>query len=252
MKRVSGVIEKEEANFFGTIDAGLNHIDRVFDEMRRDNHVTVNGAVAAELYQTYGVPPELFESLAAEHNFAFDWQGYEHAMEEHGEVSGKVQHAVMGTRGPIDSLKQALHSTEFLGYEKTEADAVIKGIIAGTPPDDHLCDKMEEVGHKNKVRRCARSHAVLWRERRPGGRHRQARRRWLRVQRDRYSEGWRTHHSRRPPREGRDARRGQSEGGRRYEAAGRHSTRTFGNAYLALRAAEELGFACAATGLEGR
>src|SRR4051794_12661891 len=152
VKRVSSVIEKEEANFFGTIDAGLNHIDRVFDEMRRDNHVTVNGAVAAELYQTYGVPPELFESLAAEHNLAFDWQGYEHAMEEHGEVSGKVQHAVMGTRGPIDSLKQALHSTEFLGYEEIEADAVIKGIIAGAPPEDHLCDKMEEVGHKNKVR----------------------------------------------------------------------------------------------------
>src|SRR3954465_1144172 len=152
VKRVSSVIEKEEANFFGTIDAGLNHIDRVFDEMRRDNHVTVNGAVAAELYQTYGVPPELFESLAAEHNLAFDWQGYEHAMGEHGEVSGKVQHAVMGTRGPIDSLKQALHSTEFLGYEEIEADAVIKGIIAGAPPEDHLCDKMEEVGHKNKVR----------------------------------------------------------------------------------------------------
>ncbi|MCI0334247.1 MAG: alanine--tRNA ligase [Planctomycetes bacterium] len=152
VKRVSGVIEKEEANFFGTIDAGLNHIDRVFDQMLRENRVTVDGAVAAELYQTYGVPPELFESLAAEHNLAFDWQGYEQAMEEHGEASGKVQHAVMGTRGPIDSLKQALHTTEFLGYETTEAEATIKGIIAGTAPNDHLCDKMKEIGHKNPVR----------------------------------------------------------------------------------------------------
>jgi alanyl-tRNA synthetase len=150
--RVSGVIEKEEANFFGTIDAGLNHIDRVFDEMRKENRVTVDGAVAAELYQTYGVPPELFESLAAEHNLAFDWQGYEHAMEEHGEASGKVQHAVMGTRGPIDSLKQALHATEFLGYDTTEAEATIKGIIAGTAPNEHLCDKMQEVSHKDPVR----------------------------------------------------------------------------------------------------
>jgi alanyl-tRNA synthetase len=152
VKRVSGVIEKEEANFFGTIDAGLSHIDRVFEQMRRENRVTVDGAVAAELYQTYGVPPELFESLAAEHNLAFDWQGYEDAMEQHGEASGKVQHAVMGTRGPTDSLKQALHATEFLGYETTEADSVVKGIIAGQPPHDHLCDKMQEVGHKNPVR----------------------------------------------------------------------------------------------------
>jgi alanyl-tRNA synthetase len=152
VKRVSGVIEKEEANFFGTIDAGLNHIDRVFDDMRRENRVTVDGAVAAELYQTYGVPPELFESLAAEHNLAFDWAGYEKAMEEHGEASGKVQHAVMGTRGPVDSLKQALHATEFLGYETMSAEATIKGIIAGEAPHDHLCDKMQEVGHTTTVR----------------------------------------------------------------------------------------------------
>jgi alanyl-tRNA synthetase len=152
VKRVSGVIEKEEANFFGTIDAGLNHIDRVFDQMRRENRVTVDGAVAAELYQTYGVPPELFESLAAEHNLAFDWQGYERAMEQHGEVSGKEKHAAMAARGPVDSLKQALHTTEFLGYEATEAEATIKGIIAGEPPHDHLCDKMQEIGHENPVR----------------------------------------------------------------------------------------------------
>jgi alanyl-tRNA synthetase len=151
-ERVSGVIEKEEANFFATIDDGLSRIERVFDEMRKDNRVTVDGGVAAELYQTYGVPPELFESLAAEHNLAFDWKGYHRAMEEHGEASGKVQHVVMGARGPLDSLKQALHATEFLGYETTEAEAVIKGIVAGRPPQDRLCDKMEEDGHDRLVR----------------------------------------------------------------------------------------------------
>jgi alanyl-tRNA synthetase len=151
-KRVSGVIEKEEANFFGTIDAGLSHIERVFEQMRRENRVTVEGGVAAELYQTYGVPPELFESLAAEHNLAFDWQGYHDAMAEHGEVSGKVQHAVMGAKGPVDSLKRALHATEFLGYETTEAEATVQGIIAGEPPHDHLCDKLEEIGHRSPIR----------------------------------------------------------------------------------------------------
>ncbi|HEX6960497.1 MAG TPA: alanine--tRNA ligase, partial [Lacipirellula sp.] len=152
VQRVASVIEKEEANFFGTIDAGLNRIERVFDEMRKDNRTRVDGGVAAELYQTYGVPPELFESLAAEHNLAFDWEGYAHAMEEHGEASGKVQHTVMGAKGPIDSLKHALHSTEFLGYETTEAEAEVKGIITGKPPQDHLVDKLEELNHAEPVR----------------------------------------------------------------------------------------------------
>ena len=150
--RVMSVIEKEEANFFATIDDGLSRIERVFEEMKSENRVKVEGGVAAELYQTFGVPPELFEAVAAEHNLAFDWEGYNRAMEEFGEISGKVQHTVMGAKGPIDSLKHALHSTEFLGYEATEADAVVKGIVAGKAPNDHLCDKMEEVGHEQTLR----------------------------------------------------------------------------------------------------
>ncbi len=151
-ERVAAVIKKEEANFFSTIDDGLSRIERAFSDMRTANRVKVEGTVAAELYQTYGVPPELFEALAAEHNLAFDWDGYAQAMAEHGEVSGKIQHTVMGAKGPIDSLKHALHNTEFLGYETTTADAVIKGIIAGAAPDDRLCESMEEQGHENAIR----------------------------------------------------------------------------------------------------
>lgn len=146
--RVARVIQQEEANFFGTIDAGLNRIDRVFDDMRRENRVKVEGGVAAELYQTFGVPPELLEALAAEHNLTFDWDGYTQAMEVHGEASGKVQHTVMGAKGPLDSLKHALHSTRFLGYETTEADAVVKGIVVGKAPDDHLCDRLDDLSHQ--------------------------------------------------------------------------------------------------------
>ncbi|WP_145281250.1 alanine--tRNA ligase [Pirellulimonas nuda] len=152
VKRVSGVIEKEEANFFGTIDAGLNRIERVFDDMRRENRTTVDGGAAAELYQTFGVPPELFEGLAAEHNLAFDWPGYQAAMDEHGLASGGEQHAVMGAKGPIDSIKTAVHRTEFVGYDQTECEATVVGIIAGAPPHDQLCDQMDEVGHEQAVR----------------------------------------------------------------------------------------------------
>ncbi|MEQ8212132.1 MAG: alanine--tRNA ligase [Lacipirellulaceae bacterium] len=142
--RVSSVIESEEANFFGTIDAGLNRIDRVFEEMKSAGNMMVEGAVAAELYQTYGVPPELFEQIAAEQKLAFDWDGYAKAMEEHGQASGKVQHTVMGAKGPLDSLKQALEATEFLGYESTSVPEVhVLGIIAGEGEDAKLVEEFE-------------------------------------------------------------------------------------------------------------
>lgn len=152
VERVEGVVRKEEENFFGTIEGGLDRIKGVFAEMKRDNRTTVSGAAAADLYQTYGVPPELFEGLAAEQNLAFDWDGYLEAMGEHAEKSGAEQHTVMGAKGPIDSLKKAVHKTEFLGYETTEAEATIVGIVGGAPPNERLCDTMNEVGHDTVVR----------------------------------------------------------------------------------------------------
>lgn len=145
--RVANVIKNEEANFFGTIDAGLARIEKIFDEMKTANRTAVDGAEAADLYQTYGVPPEVFETMAAENNLAFDWDGYRKAMEQHGEASGKVVHTVMGDKGPIDAIKKVLHETEFLGYETGDTQAELKFIVA----QNQLCDHLKEVGHEKEV-----------------------------------------------------------------------------------------------------
>jgi alanyl-tRNA synthetase len=146
-ERVADVIRNEEANFFGTIDAGLARIERIFADMKRDNRTTVDGAEAAELYHTFGVPPEVFESMAAENNLAFDWEGYIRAMAQHGEASGKVVHTVMGDRGPIDAIKRVLHATPFLGYETIAAEVEVKFAVA----QQQLCDQLQEVGHASEV-----------------------------------------------------------------------------------------------------
>ena len=145
--RVADVIRKEEENFFGTIDAGLARIEKIFETMRGGGRSTVKGAEAADLYQTYGVPPELFEAMAAENNLAFDWGGFRRAMDEHGEASGKLTHTVMGGSGPIDAIKKVLHETEFLGYETTEATAELKFIVA----QNQLCDHLQEVARASAV-----------------------------------------------------------------------------------------------------
>jgi alanyl-tRNA synthetase len=141
--RVSSVIKNEESSFFATLDAGLARIQKIFGAMKSANRTTVDGGEAADLYQTYGVPPEVFESMAAETNLAFDWDGYRRAMEEHGEVSGKVVHSVMGgDAGPIDAIKKVLHEVEFLGYDVQQTEAQLKFIVA----HNQLCDHLTEVG----------------------------------------------------------------------------------------------------------
>ena len=128
--RVADVIKSEEERFFATIDVGLDRIEKLFDKMRSDNTLLVNGGRAAELYTSYGVPPELLQQMAAEHGFTFDWAGYQSAMQTHSEISGGEQNKLFQT-GPLETLKETLRETPFVGYEKIVSEAIVKGIVTG-------------------------------------------------------------------------------------------------------------------------
>jgi alanyl-tRNA synthetase len=143
---VSKVIEKEEESFFHTIDAGLERVERIFADMKGTGRVMVTGHEAFDLYQTHGFPPELFETMAAEHNFTFDWAALREELARHGEVSGTGEKIVFSS-GPLDALKKAMHGSKFLGYESIEAEGKIIGLIA----QDKLCDEVTEVGHEKPV-----------------------------------------------------------------------------------------------------
>ena len=147
--RVAQVIEKEESNFLGTIDVGLERIARVFSQMQRENRGRVLGADAFEMYATHGFPPELFETLALERNLTFDWEGYNKEIERHGLESGGGQKVELFQQsGPLDALVKSMHTSEFLGYDNLEvAGAKIIGIIAA----DHACDKIREVNHEQPI-----------------------------------------------------------------------------------------------------
>ena len=145
--RVSQVIEKEESNFFSTIDAGLDRIERLFDAMQSAGREKVSGGEAAEMYTTHGFPPELFETLAAEHNLGFDWAGFNREMEQHGIDSGAGQRMELFQSSPLDALKKTLSGTEFVGYEATECDAQVVGIIAR----GELIEKIDEIGHGQPI-----------------------------------------------------------------------------------------------------
>ncbi|MEX0675843.1 MAG: alanine--tRNA ligase [Pirellulales bacterium] len=145
--RVAQAIETEESNFFSTIDAGLDRIERLFKQMKSEVRETVRGSEAAEMYTTHGFPPELFETMAAEHNLGFDWAGFNREMEQHGIESGAGQRVELFKSSPLDALKKTLAGTQFLGYETTTAEAQIVGIIAR----DELVEQIDEVGHGRPI-----------------------------------------------------------------------------------------------------
>ena len=129
-QRVAEVIESEEKAFFSTIDGGMKRIDQLFEQMKEESAVMVPGDAAAELNSTYGVPPELLQTLSAEQNFTFDWHGYRKAMDQHAIDSGAGQRELFQT-GPLETLKEALRETPFVGYDNLSVEVEIKGIITG-------------------------------------------------------------------------------------------------------------------------
>jgi alanyl-tRNA synthetase len=146
-ERVVSVIKREEEAFLDTIDGGLARIETLFSSIEKTGSGLVAGQDAAELYTTHGFPPELLETLAAERNCAFDWQGFREAMEAHGVRSGAGTRVEVFTSGPLDALKKAMHGSEFLGYETTSASGKVVGIIAR----DRLCESLEEIEHDDPV-----------------------------------------------------------------------------------------------------
>ena len=142
VQRVSDVIRREESDFFSTIGAGLDRIEKTFQTMQSSSAVMVDGREAASLYQTYGVPPELFQAIAAERNLTFDWDGYREAMREHETISGAGEKGELFKTGPIESLKEALRRTEFVGYEAIDIAADVKGIVVGAADDERLVGRL--------------------------------------------------------------------------------------------------------------
>jgi len=147
VERVAGIIKREEESFLSTIDGGLDRIEKLFATIEKSGAGLVGGSDAAELYTTYGFPPELLETLAAERNCAFDWSGFREAMDEHGQRSGAGVRAELFSSGPLDALKKALHGSDFVGYDSLHTPAKVIGIIA----QDRLCETLREVGHESPV-----------------------------------------------------------------------------------------------------
>lgn len=148
--RIAHVVRAEEAAFLKTLDVGINYLERIFTKLGRGG--TVSGEDAFKLHATYGFPIELTESLAAEQGLSVDRAAYQTCWAEHQRVSGVdvVTGGVMalGATGRIkwseDGVERA--RTEFLGYETTEADAIVRGIVA----DKELVDSAA-TGHEGRI-----------------------------------------------------------------------------------------------------
>ncbi len=129
--RVATTIKQEEEQFLRNLENGLRILNDTFQKTRAAGSEMISGKDAFTLHATYGIPVEVVESLAADHNLRIDRPGFEAEQKTHSAVSrGTTEAAAVFSTGPLDALKREYHhGNEFLGYSGVEADARVIGII---------------------------------------------------------------------------------------------------------------------------
>ncbi len=124
---IDKVVNLEEARFLETLNEGLERLDLLLDDLTSQATMTVPGAEAFRLYDTYGFPLDITKDRAAERGFVVDEAGFQTAMEF------QRQRARAGAKFGLDQWQETyrtlgLPETRFLGYETTQASGQVLSI----------------------------------------------------------------------------------------------------------------------------
>jgi alanyl-tRNA synthetase len=122
-------LKQEEERFKETLDRGLKLLEEETARLGKGQHLP--GEAAFKLYDTYGFPLDLTQDILKSQGIGVDTDGFEKAMEGQREMA-RAAHKGSGdvaTSRIWFEMKEQLGNTEFVGYEKDEADCKIFAIV---------------------------------------------------------------------------------------------------------------------------
>jgi alanyl-tRNA synthetase len=81
-------LTREEIQFHKTVDAGLDHLNDLLNEVKQNGGSILGGEEAFDLYATLGLPLEITRDIAQEQGLEVDSIGFQKAMDAHRLASG--------------------------------------------------------------------------------------------------------------------------------------------------------------------
>ncbi len=135
----------EEESFGRTLEQGLRRLDELIARARDADAEGIAGADAFLLHDTYGFPIDMTLEIVAEHGLGVDEAGFETLMEDQrdrarrGSSRGGDESGVRERAAALSG--EAGFSTEFVGYETTDAETTIGAVSSS---DGHLLLKLRE------------------------------------------------------------------------------------------------------------
>ena len=131
---IAETLRLEEERFRKTLERGLRLLD---DELERlPESAALPGEVAFRLYDTYGFPLDLTQDALRERGRTVEVAGFNDAM---AEQKAKARAAWAGSGDAADAgvwfdIRERAGATEFLGYDRTEAEGEVVAILVEGQP----------------------------------------------------------------------------------------------------------------------
>lgn len=118
---IEKVIKEEEESFLRTLSTGIKLLDDIISKAKKDGAKEIAGKDAFVLYDTFGFPLDLTELITRENDLGVDEKGF--AVEMQAQKDRSRNAAVQKTDDWVELRK--IEQTEFLGYDKLEAEIKI-------------------------------------------------------------------------------------------------------------------------------
>jgi alanyl-tRNA synthetase len=100
---IVSALTMEERRFRKTVDLGIDNLQEMLADLKRQGQMVLNGRQAFDLYATYGLPLEITRDVARDLEMDVDADGFRKAMDEHREASGAGQ--AMGEMTGTDAAR---------------------------------------------------------------------------------------------------------------------------------------------------
>ncbi len=132
-ENISQILLSEEERFSQTLEDGLRILQGL---MAKSGSGLISGQDAFKLYDTYGFPFDLTESIAKSKGFKVDKDGFLKAMDLQKQASRKT--SVLGgeifVKTIANTIAQLAMPTEFIGYDTLASSANIVAILRDEKP----------------------------------------------------------------------------------------------------------------------
>lgn len=135
---ILSVIEQEEEKFEKTINQGLEILDGIQKDMEAKGVNTMSGEDAFKLYDTYGFPIDLTKEILEEKGMDIDEEAFKQAMKVQKDTARNARKTTsyMGADATVyEQIDPAINS-EFIGYDRTEAEGKIVALVSVSSEED--------------------------------------------------------------------------------------------------------------------